>query len=110
MLSLSVLKHLFVNFRLLRENMKASKPIALMFCLEYVMKENRLKTRQFECVCVCDSVSIHAFTHAQVQGLYVCKHNMLLNTSCFSYFHCSPFTFNGQPFLTSVTLCNFVQN
>ncbi len=40
MLSLSVLKHLFVNFRLLCENMKASKPIAIMFCLEYVMKEN----------------------------------------------------------------------
>ncbi len=36
MLSLSVLKHLFVNFRLLCENMKASKPIAIMFCLEYV--------------------------------------------------------------------------
>ncbi len=52
MLSLSVLKHLFVNFRLLYENMKASKPIAIMFCLEYVMKENRLKTRQFESVCV----------------------------------------------------------
>ncbi len=105
-----MLNHLFVNFRLLCENMKASKPIAIMFCLEYVMKENRLKTRQFERVCVCDSVSIHAFTHAQVQGLYVCKHNMLLNTSCFSYFHSSPFTFNSRPFLTSVTLCNFVQN
>ncbi len=52
MLSLSVLKHLFVNFRLLCENMKASKPTAIMFCLEYVMKENRLKTRQFEFVCV----------------------------------------------------------
>ncbi len=38
--------------RLLCENMKASKPIAIMFCLEYVMKENRLKTRQFERVCV----------------------------------------------------------
>ncbi len=25
---------------------------------------------------------------------------MLLNTSCFSYFHSSPFTFNGRPFLT----------
>ncbi len=33
MLSLSVLKHLFVNFRLLCENMKASNPIAIMFCL-----------------------------------------------------------------------------
>ncbi len=52
MLSLSVLKHLFVNFRLLCENMTASKPIAIMFCLEYVMQENRLKTRQFESVCV----------------------------------------------------------
>ncbi len=61
-------------------------------------------------VCECDSVSIHASTQAQVQGLYVCKHNILLNTSCFSYFHSSPFTFNGRSFLTSVTLCNFVQN
>ncbi len=49
-------------------------------------------------------------THAQVQGLYVCKHKMLLNTSWISYFHSSPFTFNGRPFLTSVTLCNFLQN
>ncbi len=59
MLSLSVLKHLFVNFRLLCENMKASKPIAIMFCLEYVMKENIiLKSMQakdkavWACVCV----------------------------------------------------------
>ncbi len=40
MLSLSVLKHLFVKFHLLCENMKASKPIFIMFCLEYVVKKN----------------------------------------------------------------------
>ncbi len=51
MLSLCA-KAFIVNFRLLCENMKASKPTAIMFCLEYVMKENRLKTMQFERVCV----------------------------------------------------------
>ncbi len=37
----------------------------------------RAGARVCVCVCVCDSVNIHASTHAQVQGLYVCKHNML---------------------------------
>ncbi len=32
-------KHLFVNFRLLCENTKASKPFVIIFCLEYVVKE-----------------------------------------------------------------------
>ncbi len=57
-----------MNFRLLCENTKASKPIVIMFCLEYVVKEKIIlksmqdKTRQFEhvvcvCVCVCERES-----------------------------------------------------
>ncbi len=69
--SLSVLKHLFVNFRLLCENMKASKPNAIMFCLEYVMKENRRKTRQFERVCVKAWVYIHSHTHRSKAFMFV---------------------------------------
>ncbi len=51
MLSLCA-KAFICKLSLLCENMKASRPIAIMFCLEYVMKENRRKTRQFERVCV----------------------------------------------------------
>ncbi len=56
-------KAFICNFRLLCENMN-SKPIVIMFCLEYVVKEKiilksmQAKERQFERVCVCVCVYV----------------------------------------------------
>ncbi len=37
---------------------KASKPIVLKFCLEYVMKENIILKSMQACVCVCVCVCV----------------------------------------------------